>query len=91
MPAFAQSRDRFQQPLEHRLVARFRVAAPEAVFIGDSPLDAEAARHFAVPFVRVPRSEDRDFTFSTLIRGPSRYQSSEFSTVFLERYLNRKK
>lgn len=73
------------------LLQRFSVQAEAAVFVGDSPLDAQAARHFGVPFVRVPRSEDRDFTFASLIHGPSRYQSSEFSAVFLERYLNRKK
>lgn len=73
------------------VLRRFGASPSAAVFVGDSPLDAEAARHFQVPFVRVPRSEDRDFTFATLIRGPSRYQSSEFSAVFLERYLNRPK
>lgn len=73
------------------VLRRFGQPASAAVFVGDSPLDADAARHFQVPFVRVPRSEDRDFTFAALIRGPSRYQSSEFSAVFLERYLNRKK
>lgn len=73
------------------LLQRFSLPAASVVFIGDSPLDADAARHFAVPFVRVPRSEDREFSFATLLRGPSRYQSSEFSAVFLERYLPRKK
>lgn len=73
------------------VIERFAVPAQSTVFIGDSPLDAEAAKHFAVPFVRVPRSEDQDFSFATLIRGPSRYQSSEFSAVFLERYLQRHK
>ncbi len=72
------------------VIARFCVPVEQAVFIGDSPLDAAAAQHHAVPFIRVPRSEDRDFSFAKLINGPSRYHSSEFSNVFLERYLKRK-
>lgn len=76
--------------LDHML-QRYGLPLSSVVFIGDSPLDAEAAKHFQVPFVRVPRSEDRDFSFSILIHGPSRYQSSEFTAVFLERYLQRKK
>jgi FMN phosphatase YigB (HAD superfamily) len=60
------------------------------VFIGDSPLDAEAAKHHEVPFIRVPRSEDKSFTFKALIHGPSRYDSAEFSATFLEQYLKRK-
>lgn len=50
----------------------------QAVFIGDSQLDAEAAKHYRVPFIRVPRSEDRGFSFARLIDGPSRYLSGEF-------------
>ncbi len=50
----------------------------QAVFIGDSPLDAEAAAHYGVPFIRVPRSEDQNFSFAGLIKGPSRYDSGEF-------------
>ena len=50
----------------------------QAVFIGDSPLDAEAAVHYGVPFIRVPRSEDQAFCFTKLIEGPSRYDSGEF-------------
>lgn len=64
-----------------------RVHARAAVFIGDSPLDAEAATHHAVPFIRVPRSEDRAFTFAALIGGPSRYDSAQFSLTFLDRHL----
>jgi len=63
-------------------------ARPEQVaFIGDSPLDADAARRYGVLFIRVPRSEDRSFSFATLIAGPSKYNSVEFSAAFLERYL----
>lgn len=71
------------------LISRFGVTTAETVFIGDSPLDAQAAQHHAVPFIRVPRSEDDAFSFASLITGPSRYQSSEFSAVFLERYLRK--
>jgi phosphoglycolate phosphatase-like HAD superfamily hydrolase len=73
------------------VMTRFAVDSASTVFIGDSPLDAEAARHHDVPFVRVPRSEDQSFTFDSLIRGPSRYQSAEFSAVFLDHYLQRNK
>ncbi|MBA3847012.1 MAG: HAD family hydrolase [Planctomycetes bacterium] len=69
----------------------FKVQPHQAVFIGDSPLDAEAARRYMVPFIRVPRSEDRSFTFSRLIAGPSRYDSSEFSAQFLEQYIGERK
>jgi phosphoglycolate phosphatase-like HAD superfamily hydrolase len=62
------------------------ISAAQTVFIGDSPLDAEAAAHYQVPFIRVPRSEDRSFTFASLIRGPSRYNSQEFSATFLDQY-----
>jgi FMN phosphatase YigB (HAD superfamily) len=71
-------------------VADFKVAPDQALFIGDSPLDAEAAQHYGVRFIRVPRSEDRAFSFVTLIDGPSRYQSQEFNLAFLDRY-NKKK
>ena len=67
-------------------VADFKVSPEQAVFIGDSPLDAEAARHYGVRFIRVPRSEDRGFSFASLITGPSRYRSQEFNLKFLERY-----
>lgn len=70
--------------------AMFGVELERCVYIGDSPTDGEAARHHQVPFIRVPRSEDREFSFLRLISGPSRYQSSEFAAVFLERYLDRK-
>jgi hypothetical protein len=72
------------------VIARFAVPIEQVVFIGDSPLDAAAAQHHGVPFIRVPRSEDREFSFAGLIKGPSRYQSSEFTSIFIERYLNRK-
>lgn len=68
-----------QKPLQD-----YGVAARDAVFIGDSPLDGEAARLADVPFIRVPRSEDPDFSFTSLISGPSRYRS----TVFRERVWN---
>lgn len=71
------------------VIARFKVPLQRTVFIGDSPLDALAAQHHQVPFIRVPRSEDDSFSFASLITGPSRYQSTEFSAVFLERYLRK--
>ena len=71
------------------MVSMFKVPMQRVVFIGDSPLDAVAAKHHGVPFIRVPRSEDDGFSFASLITGPSRYQSSEFSAVFLERYLRK--
>lgn len=74
------ARKRLDRPLRD-----FAVAAEDAIFIGDSPLDAEAALHHGVPFIRVPRSEDRDFSFATLIGGPSRYDSAQFSLTFLDR------
>lgn len=71
------------------MVGRFKAPLQRTVFIGDSPLDALAAQHHQVPFIRVPRSEDDSFSFAGLITGPSRYQSTEFSAVFLERYLRK--
>jgi phosphoglycolate phosphatase-like HAD superfamily hydrolase len=67
-------------------LADFRVKPAQAVFIGDSPLDAEAAQYHGVQFIRVPRSEDRTFSFANLITGPSRYRSQEFDITFLDRY-----
>ena len=67
-------------------VADFHVKPSQTVFIGDSPLDAEAAQHHGVQFIRVPRSEDRSFSFANLITGPSRYRSQEFNVTFLDRY-----
>ena len=67
-------------------IANFKIKAHQALFIGDSPLDAEAAQHFGVEFIRVPRSEDRSFTFASLITGPSRYRSQEFNITFLDHY-----
>ena len=72
------------------VLQHFKIDRDRAVFIGDSPLDAEAARFHLVPFIRIPRSEDRDFSFARLLKGPSRYQSSEFTAIFLERYMQRK-
>ncbi len=69
----------------------FKIQPLQAVFIGDSPLDAEAARRYMVPFIRVPRSEDRQFTFTALIAGPSRYNSSEFSAQFIEQYIGERR
>lgn len=71
-------------------VADFKLRPEQALFIGDSPLDAEAAQHYGVQFIRVPRSEDRAFSFQSLIDGASRYQSQEFNLTFLDRYGNRK-
>ena len=67
-------------------VADFKIKPEQALFIGDSPLDAEAAQHYGVQFIRVPRGEDRLFSFVTLIGGASRYQSQEFNLTFLDRY-----
>jgi phosphoglycolate phosphatase-like HAD superfamily hydrolase len=67
-------------------LAEFKVKPQQVVFIGDSPLDAEAAQHHNVQFIRVPRSEDRSFSFAGLITGPSRYRSQEFNITFLDRY-----
>lgn len=64
----------------------FKIKPTQVVFIGDSPLDAEAAQHHGVHFIRVPRSEDRSFSFANLITGPSRYRSQEFNITFLDRY-----
>jgi FMN phosphatase YigB (HAD superfamily) len=72
-------------------VADFHLRPEQAVFIGDSPLDAEAAKHYEVQFIRVPRSEDRQFSFASLITGPSRYRSQEFNVKFLERYSKERK
>lgn len=74
------------QPLHDARLEPFQV-----IFIGDSPLDARAAERYQVPFVRVPRSEDQDFTFARLIRGPSRYSSGEFANTMVEFYLKKKR
>ena len=58
------------------------IASQDAVFIGDSPLDADAAQLHQVPFIRIPRSEDRAFSFEQLITGPSKYASAEFAFTF---------
>ncbi len=71
--ADSRARKRLDVPL-----AEMNIDAKSSVFIGDSPLDAEAARYHGVPFIRVPRSEDRSFSFVRLIDGPSRYRSGEF-------------
>jgi phosphoglycolate phosphatase-like HAD superfamily hydrolase len=75
------ARKRIDVPLNE-----FKVKATQTLFIGDSPLDAEAAQHYHVQFIRVPRSEDRDFSFAKLITGPSRYRSQEFNITFLDHY-----
>lgn len=64
----------------------FGVSPAECVFIGDSPFDALAAQHFAVPFIRVPRSEDHTFNFACLITGPSGYSNHAFTRTLLKRY-----
>jgi phosphoglycolate phosphatase-like HAD superfamily hydrolase len=63
----------------------------DAVFIGDSPADAEAARFHAIPFIRVPRPEDEAFSFSSLISGPSRYNSGDFSALMLQHYADQQR
>jgi phosphoglycolate phosphatase-like HAD superfamily hydrolase len=65
----------------------FHLKPKQVIFIGDSPLDAEAAQHYGVQFIRVPRSEDRTFSFAALISGPSKYSSQEFQLTFLDHYL----
>ena len=72
-------------------VADFKIKPTQVVFVGDSPLDAEAAQHHGVHFIRVPRSEDRSFSFASLITGPSGYRSQEFNITFLERYTKKDK
>ena len=79
--AGGKTRKRLDVPL-----AEFAVPAEAAVFIGDSPLDAEAARHHGVPFIRIPRSEDRGFSLDVLLHGPSRYRSTEFSAHLLKSF-----
>ena len=76
-----QRRKRLDLPL-----ADFAVAPAQVVFIGDSQADAEAASHFKVPFVRVPRGEDSTFDFSVLLHGPSRYDSGDFSAKMLDHW-----
>ena len=76
------ARKRLDLPLKD-----YKVTAAESVFIGDSPLDAEAAAHHGLPFIRVPRSEDIDFSFATLVAGPSRYASQDFSGKMIGHYL----
>ncbi len=75
------SRKRLDLPLRE-----LGVRPRQAVFIGDSQLDAEAAQFHGVPFIRVPRSEDRSFSFERLIAGPSRYRSGEFAVHLQNEY-----
>ena len=56
----------------------FQSNPAKTVFIGDSPMDAISAGNYNVPFIRVPRSEDQNFTFAQLVDGPSRYSSEVF-------------
>lgn len=67
-------------------IAVYQVEGSQAVYIGDSPLDALAALEQGVPFIRVPRSEDITFSFESLITGPSRYHSADFAAVLRRRY-----
>lgn len=69
----SRARKRLDLPLKD-----MQLEASMSVFIGDSQLDAQAAQFHGVPFIRVPRSEDREFSFERLISGPSRYRSGEF-------------
>ncbi|MDA3961887.1 MAG: HAD family hydrolase [Planctomycetota bacterium] len=71
--------------LDHPL-RDFHVKPEQALFIGDSKLDAQAAQRYGLGFIRVPGSADRDFTFTRLIKGPSRYRSEEYTTRMLKRY-----
>lgn len=74
---------RLDLPLaDHGVIAR------KAVFIGDSPFDAQAAQRHGLRFIRVPGSADRDFSFERLIAGPSRYRSAEYTTRMLRRFKN---
>lgn len=68
-------------------LAELQIEMNEAVFIGDSPLDAQAAQHHGMTFIRVPRSEDRGFSFERLIAGPSKYRSGEFLVHLEQTYL----
>jgi phosphoglycolate phosphatase-like HAD superfamily hydrolase len=72
------------------VVAHYGMPLGQIVFIGDSPLDAQAAHHHQVSFIRVPRSEDEDFDFTQLIAGPSRYDSAEFSSTMLDFYMKQR-
>ena len=78
----SRARKRLDIPL-----AELQIDVNAAVFIGDSPLDALAALHHHVPFIRVPRSEDRDFSFERLIAGSSKYRSGEFLVHLEQAYL----
>lgn len=75
------TRKRLDVPLQ-----AYGIEARDTVYIGDSPLDADAAQRFGIPFIRVPRSEDLSFSFANLINGPSRYRSADFTAVMLDRY-----
>lgn len=68
------------------VLADHAVAAADALFVGDSPLDAMAAQRHGLRFIRVPGSADREFSFERLIAGPSRYHSAEYTTRMLRRY-----
>ncbi len=81
---------RFRKRLD-LAVQQFHIKPNQTLFIGDSPLDAEAAQYYGVQFIRVPRSEDRSFSFANLITGPSRYRSQEFNITFLDHYKKNKK
>ncbi|MFW5846425.1 MAG: HAD family hydrolase [Planctomycetota bacterium] len=63
-----------------------RVQIAQTVFVGDSPLDGQAAERAGVPFIRVPRSEDASFSFARLIGGSSRYSSGVFDDTLRRLY-----
>jgi len=64
----------------------FQLHQDQAVFIGDSRIDALAAKIHHLPFIRVPRGEDEQFSFARLIGGSSRYDSGEFTDSFLRHW-----
>ncbi len=64
----------------------FGTSIEQSIFIGDSPMDAISAHNYGVPFIRVPRSEDTNFSFTQLTHGPSRYSSEAFEQVLDDFY-----
>ncbi|MHC5067410.1 MAG: HAD family hydrolase [Planctomycetota bacterium] len=73
------------RPMKHfrNVLADYSITAEQLLFIGDSPLDAEAARRAEIKFIRVPGSADREFGFRRLITGPSGYNSGAYSRKML--------
>ncbi|MFW5846418.1 MAG: HAD family hydrolase [Planctomycetota bacterium] len=69
-----------------RVMAHFRRSPAETVFIGDSPIDAEAARSQGAHFIRVPGEADTDFSFAQLLDGASHYHSECYVDRLLRSY-----